>query len=134
MLRIDHILFVFVNGIPQRTATAGILCFLCGCSHTSADILRKLFRVVSCHTFNDGFQDDTGNEGYMHGFEKIFKYCEEHFADPGHPEWYGHLHRDGTPISQIKGSAWKGPFHNVRAYMVLSQLFEKIKNGEKIGF
>ena len=70
----------------------------------------------------------------MHGFEKIFKYCEEHFADPGHPEWYGHLHRDGTPISQIKGSAWKGPFHNVRAYMVLSQLFEKIKNSEKIGF
>ena len=76
----------------------------------------------------------TGNEAYMHGFEKIFQYCEEHFADPGHPEWYGHLHRDGTPISQIKGSAWKGPFHNVRAYMVLSQLFEKIKNSEKIGF
>ena len=76
----------------------------------------------------------TGNAEYMRGFEKIFKYCEKHFADPGHPEWYGHLHRDGTPISQIKGSAWKGPFHNVRAYMVLSQLFDKIKNGEKIGF
>jgi len=76
----------------------------------------------------------TKNEKYMEWYEKIFEYVCKHFADPGYPEWYGHLHRDGTPISPIKGSDWKGPFHNVRAYMVLSQLFDKLRNGEEIGF
>ena len=74
------------------------------------------------------------DERYLAWFEKIFTYVKEHFADPGHPEWYGHLHRDGTPISQIKGSDWKGPFHNVRAYMILSQLFEKIEKDEYFAF
>ena len=72
----------------------------------------------------------TGDEGYLQQFESIFQYCEDHFRDPGHPEWLGHLHRDGTPISYIKGSDWKGPFHNVRAFMVLSQLFERLKQGD----
>ena len=74
----------------------------------------------------------TKDEKYMKDFERIFEYVNKHFKDPGHPEWFGHLHRDGTPISYIKGSDWKGPFHNVRAFMVLSQLFEKIKNGEEL--
>ncbi len=76
----------------------------------------------------------TKDQKYLDYYEKILDYCVAHFADPGYPEWYGHLHRDGTPISQIKGSDWKGPFHNVRAFMVLSQLFEALKNGEEISF
>ena len=76
----------------------------------------------------------TGDTKYTKWFEKIFDYCLKHFADPGHPEWFGHLHRDGTPISYIKGSDWKGPYHNVRAFMVLSHLFDKIRNGETIVF
>ncbi len=76
----------------------------------------------------------TKNQKYLDGYEKILDYCVKHFSDPGYPEWYGHLHRDGTPISQIKGSDWKGPFHNVRAFMILSQLFEALKNGEEISF
>ena len=71
----------------------------------------------------------TGDSKYLHEFEKIFDYCKEHFRDEGHPEWYGHLHRDGTPISDIKGSDCKGPFHNVRAFMILSQLFSEIESG-----
>jgi len=74
----------------------------------------------------------TKDERYLEWFEKIFEYSYNHFKDEGYPEWYGHLHRDGTPVSQIKGSDWKGPFHNVRAFMVLSQLFEKLKNNENI--
>jgi len=70
----------------------------------------------------------TKNEKYLEKFEEIFDYIYKHFRDEGYPEWYGHLHRDGTPISQIKGSDWKGPFHNVRAFMVLSQLLEQLKN------
>ena len=76
----------------------------------------------------------TGDAKYTRWFERIFDYCLKHFSDPGHPEWFGHLHRDGTPISYIKGSDWKGPYHNVRAFMVLSQLFDKIRNGETIVF
>ena len=76
----------------------------------------------------------TKDDKYLEWFERIFRYACEHYADPGYPEWFGHLHRDGTPISYIKGSDWKGPFHNVRAFMVLSQLFDKLKNEEPIGF
>lgn len=74
----------------------------------------------------------TGEEIYMQWFEKIADYVYKYFPDEGHPEWYGHLHRDGTPISPIKGSDWKGPFHNVRAFMIISQLLEKIAAGETI--
>lgn len=76
----------------------------------------------------------TKDERYLAWFERIYDYVDRHFKDEGHPEWYGHLHRDGTPVSQIKGSDWKGPFHNVRAFMVLSQLFDSLKNEEPIGF
>ncbi len=34
-----------------------------------------------------------------------------HFPDPEFGEWYGYLHRDGSPSSRLKGSMWKGPFH-----------------------
>lgn len=76
----------------------------------------------------------TGEEKYINWFEKIFSYINEYYPDPGHPEWFGHLHRDGTPISYIKGSDWKGPYHNVRAFMVLTKLFDKLRNGENILF
>lgn len=75
----------------------------------------------------------TMKDEYFHGFECIFDYVKKHFADPGYPEWYGHLHRDGTPISQIKGSDWKGPFHNVRAFMLFSELLEDLKSGKTVG-
>lgn len=73
----------------------------------------------------------TKDDKYMKKFDEIFKYSEKYFKDPGHPEWFGHLHRDGTPISYIKGSAWKGPFHNVRAFMMLSQIFNRLKEDKE---
>lgn len=76
----------------------------------------------------------TKEEKYFAWFEKIMEYVYKYFPDPDHPEWFGHLHRDGTPISYIKGSDWKGPFHNVRAFMVITQLLESIENGEKLEF
>ncbi len=75
----------------------------------------------------------TKDERYLDGFEEIFTYVKKYFKDEGYPEWYGHLHRDGTPISQIKGSDWKGPFHNVRAFMLLEKIFEALANDEPIG-
>jgi N-acylglucosamine 2-epimerase len=76
----------------------------------------------------------TGDKKYTALFDKIKSYVFAHFPDEGHPEWFGHLHRDGSPINYIKGSDWKGPFHNVRAFMVLSQLLTRIANGEKLEF
>ncbi len=76
--------------------------------------------------------DYTGDETYFHWFEKLKDYIYKHYPDDGHPEWFGHLHRDGTPINYIKGSDWKGPFHNIRAFMVMTQLLEKMEAGEKL--
>lgn len=76
----------------------------------------------------------TGERYYMEWLDKIKEYVWKHFPDDGHPEWFGHLHRDGTPISYIKGSDWKGPFHNVRAFMVLTNVFEALEKGEKLEF
>lgn len=66
-----------------------------------------------------------GQEKYLDYFDRITEYIYAHFPDPGHPEWFGHLHRDGTPISYIKGSDWKGPYHNVRAFMQIIELLKQ---------
>ena len=76
----------------------------------------------------------TKDTWYMEWFDKIMDYVWAHYPDEGHPEWFGHLHRDGTPINYIKGSDWKGPFHNVRAFMVLTQIFQSIENGKELDF
>ncbi len=68
----------------------------------------------------------THDEYYLEWFERLKNYAFEHYSDDGHPEWFGHLHRDGTPINYIKGSDWKGPFHNVRAFMLITQLLEEL--------
>jgi N-acylglucosamine 2-epimerase len=34
-----------------------------------------------------------------------------HFPDEVCGEWYGYLHRDGTPAHHAKGNLFKGPFH-----------------------
>ena len=67
----------------------------------------------------------TGQEKYLDYFDRITEYIYAHFPDPGHSEWFGHLHRDGTPISYIKGSDWKGPYHNVRAFMQIIELLKQ---------
>lgn len=74
----------------------------------------------------------TGKEEYMDWFVRIKNYIYAYYPDEGHPEWFGHLHRDGTPVNYIKGSDWKGPFHNVRAFMLMTQLLEKLERGEPL--
>lgn len=76
----------------------------------------------------------TKEEWCLTWFNKIKDYVFKHYPDDGHPEWFGHLHRDGTPINYIKGSDWKGPFHNVRAFMILTQLYTSLANGEELEF
>lgn len=57
----------------------------------------------------------TGDAKYEAWFDRIHDYFFSRFADPEHGEFYGYLHRDGTPSTFLKGSLWKGPFHIPRA-------------------
>ena len=68
----------------------------------------------------------TGEERYWTWFEQLNAYCFEHFPDPGHGEWYGYLHRDGTVASTAKCNKWKAPFHLPRALLNGWQLLDEM--------
>ncbi|NNJ24101.1 AGE family epimerase/isomerase [Alienimonas chondri] len=53
----------------------------------------------------------TGDSKYAAWHALVHDWAHERFADPEHGEWFGYLHRDGTPSSSLKGNWWKGPFH-----------------------
>lgn len=53
----------------------------------------------------------TGEPRYAEWHRMVHDWSFQHFPDPEHGEWYGYLHRDGSPSVQLKGNIWKGPFH-----------------------
>jgi len=53
----------------------------------------------------------TGDSHWREKHQRVHDWSFRHFADPEYGEWYGYLHRDGTPSVQLKGNMWKGPFH-----------------------
>jgi len=57
----------------------------------------------------------TGEERYLTMHEQVRDWSFKHFADPVHGEWFGYLHRDGSPSSTLKGGLWKSFFHHPRA-------------------
>lgn len=64
----------------------------------------------------------TGEEKYALMHQQAHEWSFRHFADAEHGEWYGWLHRDGTPSTRMKGSLWKGPFHLPRMLWYCSGL------------
>ena len=60
----------------------------------------------------------TGEGKWAAWHRTVHDWSFAHFPDPGHGEWYGYLHRDGTPSSTAKGSLWKGPFHLPRMLLL----------------
>jgi N-acylglucosamine 2-epimerase len=64
----------------------------------------------------------TGNPDYLVKHLELREWAFTRFADPQHGEWYGYLHRDGTPANTLKGSLWKSFFHHPRALWKCSQL------------
>ncbi len=64
----------------------------------------------------------TGRNDFLKWFDRIHDWTFAHFPDPEFGEWFGYLHRDGTPSSTLKGSMWKGPFHIPRALMLCQSL------------
>ncbi len=53
----------------------------------------------------------TGEARHAERFRLAFDWAHEHFADQRHGEWFAYLRRDGTPLTEVKGNHWKGPFH-----------------------
>jgi N-acylglucosamine 2-epimerase len=53
----------------------------------------------------------TGNSRYAEMHAQVHDWSFKHFPDREHGEWFGYLHRDGTPSQRAKGNLFKGPFH-----------------------
>ncbi len=64
----------------------------------------------------------TGDLKYSGWHEQLRAWAFQHFADPEHGEWFGYLHRDGTPSNTLKGTLWKSFFHHPRALWMCHQL------------
>ena len=57
----------------------------------------------------------TGEARYLDWHEQLHAWSFKHFADAEHGEWFGYLHRDGSPSTTLKGNLWKSFFHHPRA-------------------
>lgn len=66
----------------------------------------------------------TGEPHYAEMHRLIHEWSFSHFPDPGHGEWFGWLHRDGSPSQPAKGSLFKGPFHLPRMLWYCWRLLE----------
>jgi N-acylglucosamine 2-epimerase len=73
----------------------------------------------------------TGDAKYAQWHQQVHEWSFAHFPDPEHGEWFGYLHRDGSPSVPLKGSIWKGPFHLPRMLWYCWQLLEPA--GKKAG-
>ena len=67
----------------------------------------------------------TGLEKWRERHRMVHEWSFSHFPDPEFGEWYGYLHRDGTPSVQLKGNMWKGPFHLPRMLWYCLRLLEE---------
>ena len=68
----------------------------------------------------------TGEPRFAERHRLVHDWAHEKFADPEHGEWFGYLHRDGTPSVDLKGNNWKGPFHVPRMQLYCWKLTEEI--------
>jgi len=68
----------------------------------------------------------TGDPKYADWHEKLRGWAFGKFSDPQQGEWFGYLHRDGTPSNTLKGSLWKSFFHHPRALWLCHRLSGEI--------
>lgn len=66
----------------------------------------------------------TGDAKWLKWHEQVHDYTWQRFPDREHGEWFGYLHRDGTPAQTLKGNNYKGCFHIPRALLFSVQLME----------
>lgn len=71
--------------------------------------------------------EHTGNQQYFEWFKTVDSYAFEKFADPEYGEWFGYLHRDGTPtLPPCKGNLFKGPFHIPRMLIMVERCLNRL--------
>ncbi len=68
----------------------------------------------------------TGDQKYLDLHRQVSDWTYAHFPDAEYGEWYGYLHRDGTPAHRAKGNLFKGPFHIPRMMVKAHCLCEEI--------
>ena len=73
----------------------------------------------------------TGNEKYLDMHKQISDWTYAHFPDKECGEWFGYLHRDGTPAQMAKGNLFKGPFHIPRMMIKGYTLCKEILDNKK---
>ncbi|MBR1705812.1 MAG: AGE family epimerase/isomerase [Bacteroidales bacterium] len=77
--------------------------------------------LAALHAF-----EATGDAKYLDMHRKAFDYAFQAFPDVQYGEWYGYLHRDGTPAQTAKGNLFKGPFHIPRMMLKAIRLYDEI--------
>jgi N-acylglucosamine 2-epimerase len=68
----------------------------------------------------------TGREDLLDWFERVHAWTWEHFPDREYGEWFGYLHRVGSPALLLKGSMWKGCYHLPRGLLLIANLLAEM--------
>ncbi len=66
------------------------------------------------------------DEKYLIMHKQVSDWTYAHFPDKTYGEWFGYLHRDGTPAQKAKGNLFKGPFHIPRMLIKGCMLCQEI--------
>lgn len=74
----------------------------------------------------------TGEAKYETWYDRLHAYVFSHFPDEEYGEWYGYLHRDGTPSHTQKGSLWKGPYHLPRCLILCERMLAAAEAGKAL--
>ena len=68
----------------------------------------------------------TRDRKWLTWLERVHEWTWSRFPDPQHGEWFGYLHRDGTPSHTLKGNHYKGCFHIPRALLFSTQTIRSL--------
>jgi mannose/cellobiose epimerase-like protein (N-acyl-D-glucosamine 2-epimerase family)/N-acetylmuramic acid 6-phosphate (MurNAc-6-P) etherase len=73
-------------------------------------------------------QSHSKNSAYFSAWvKKVEQWTWSHFPDPEYGEWFGYLHRDGSPTTHQKGGKWKGFFHVPRTLLKCANLKRRLE-------
>ena len=71
----------------------------------------------------------TGDDKWLAIHKQVSDWAYSHFPDAEYGEWFGYLHRDGTPAQMAKGNIFKGPFHvprmMIKGYSLINEILNK---------
>jgi mannobiose 2-epimerase len=63
---------------------------------------------------------------YFKAFQKQWRFIQNYQVDPQNHGVYTLVGEDGTPIHDVKGSIWKGAYHDGRALLNVTDRLRKL--------